>query len=313
VSAAGDLLTFGGRAPEWQLAWYSRSGARQDTVKAPPNLFNPSVSQDQRYLLAGSGTDVWLMDLERDAATRIGAGNTPLISPDGTQIAFTSGRLEGVSNLYLVSTVGRGEDRLFLQSAENKVVNDWSRDGRYLLYASMNPATRADVWMAPTSGGGPPVPLLTAPYNEFQAQVSPDGRWVAYASDESGRWEVYVQSFPVLGAKRAISSSGGSEPQWRRDGRELFYLGADGTLMAVEVSSGAALQAGRPTPLFRTSIPISGELNSRRNHYLASADGQRFLVNTAGDAQEESITVVVNWTSLLRGERPAERYAFWPF
>jgi len=312
TSAAGEILTYGGRAPDSQLVWFSRSGERQQTIKAPPNLYNPSISQDLRYLLAGSGTDVWLIDLERDAATRIGAGNSPLISPDGTQIAFTSGRLEGFSEIYVASTVGRGEDRLFLQTRENKVVNDWSRDGRYLVFASTNPQTRTDLWMAPTSGGGAPVALLTTSFNEFQAQLSPDGRWIAYASDESGRWEVYVQSFPVLGAKRAISIGGGSEPQWRRDGRELFYITPDGTLMAVDVSSGATLQVTRPTPLFKTPIPAPGEMNSRRNHYVASPDGQRFLVNAASDAQE-SITVLVNWTSKLRAERPASRFALWPF
>ena len=151
---------------------------------------------------------------------------------------------------------------------------------------------------------------MTTAFNEFQAQLSPDGHWIAYASDESGRWEVYVQSFPVLGAKRAISTGGGSEPQWRRDGRELFYITPDGTLMAVDVSSGATLQVTRPTPLFKTPIPAPGEMNTRRNHYVASPDGQRFLVNAAGDAQE-SITVLVNWTSKLRAERPPRRFAFW--
>jgi eukaryotic-like serine/threonine-protein kinase len=309
TSAAGEILVYGGRAPDFELAWFSRSGSRQQTIKAPPNLYNPSISQDLRYLLAGSGTDVWLIDLERDAATRIGAGNTPLISPDGTQIAFTSGRLEGVSDLYVTSTMGRGEDRLFLRTRENKLVNDWSRDGRYLVFASTNPETRMDLWMVPMAGGGSPVALLTTPYNEFQAQISPDGRWIAYASDESGRWEVYVQSFPELGAKRAISSGGGSEPQWRRDGRELFYVTAEGTLMAVDVTSGSTLQAGRPASLFRIPIPVTGEMNSRRNHYVASPDGQRFLVNAASDAPE-LITVVVNWTTRLR-DRTAQRY--WPF
>ena len=310
ASAAGEILTYGGPAPGSQLVWFSRSGERQQPVKAPPNLYNPSLSQDLRYLVAGTGTDVWLVDLERDAATRIGAGNSPLISPDGTQIAYTSGRLEGVFDLYLASTEGKGEDRLFLRSRENKLVNDWSRDGRYLVFASTNPETRTDLWMAPMAGGSSPVALLNAPFNEFQGQISPDGRWLAYASDESGRWEVYVQSFPSLGAKRAISTSGGAEPHWRRDGRELFYVAADGMLMSVDVTPGATLQATRPRPLFRTPIAISEGMTTRRSLYVATPDGQRFLVSASDDA-EASITVLVNWTSRLRGARPTRRFAFW--
>ena len=312
TSAAGEVLVYGGRAPDFELAWFSRSGDRQQTVKAPPNLYNPSISQDLRYLLAGNGTDVWLIDLERDSATRIGAGNSPLISPDGTQIAFTSGRLEGVSDLYVASTVGRGADKLFLRTRENKLVNDWSRDGKYLVFASTNPETRMDLWMVPMSGGGAPMALVATPYNEFQAQISPDGRWIAYASDESGRWEVYVQSFPELGAKRAISSDGGSEPQWRRDGRELFYVTPDGTLMTVNVVAGATLEAGRPTPLFRTPIPITGEMNSRRNHYVASPDGQRFL----GERGERRAGIDHRAGELdvaAASGASARRFAFWPF
>ena len=209
TSAAGEILVYGGRAPDFELAWFSRSGERQQTVKAPPNLYNPSISQDLRYLLAGNGTDVWLIDLERDSATRIGAGNSPLISPDGTQIAFTSGRLEGVSDLYVASTVGRGADKLFLRTRENKLVNDWSRDGKYLVFASTNPETRMDLWMVPISGGGAPMALVATPYNEFQAQISPDGRWIA----------LRVRRFGPLGGLRPVVPGAGGQAgdlqRWR--------------------------------------------------------------------------------------------------
>ncbi|MBM3820399.1 MAG: hypothetical protein FJW14_15470 [Acidimicrobiia bacterium] len=300
-ASAGNLLAFGGRAPEAKLTWFDRSGQPVGAVHSPVTLFNPSLSNDERYLLAGTGTEIWLVDLQRDAPTRLGPGNTPLLSPDGAQLAFTSGRASGIADIYVRPTLGRSEDLLFLRTPENKIVNDWSRDGRYLVYASTSPETKMDLWMVPTgtSGDATPVPLLVSAFNEFQAQISPDGRSIAYASDESGTWEVYVQSFPALGAKRAISAGGGSEPQWRRDGRELFYLSDDGVLMAVDVTPGDTLQVGRPTALFRTPIPIAGEMYTRRNHFIPDADGRRFLLTAASDVQE-AITVLVNWTARLR-------------
>ncbi len=297
-ASAGGLLTFGGRSAETRLVWYNRAGEAVRTIKTPTTLFNPSLSANERYLLAGSGTDVWLIDLQSETTTRIVPGNTPLLSPDATKIAFTSGRLDGVSDVYLRATSGRDEDQLLLRTKENKIVNDWSKDGRYLVYATTNPQTKLDLWAMPIGGGGQPSPLLVTPFNEFQAQISPDGRWIAYASDESGTWEVYVQPFPAPGAKRAVSTGGGSEPQWRPDGRELFYLAADGNLMSVDVGAGNGLELSRPRALFRTPVPISGEMNTRRNHYAASRDGQRFLISATTEPQN-SITVLVNWVAGL--------------
>ena len=152
--------------------------------------------------------------------------------------------------------------------------------------------------MVPRHGDRKPVPFLATTFNEFQAQISPDGRWIAYASDESGVWEVYVQSFPMPGTKRAVSSGGGSEPQWRGDGKELFYLAADGTLMSVDVQAASDLRVSRRRPLFRTPIPISGEMYSRRNHYVPTSDGERFLMN-APERPQGSVTIVVNWRAAL--------------
>jgi len=300
ISGSADLLTFGGRDPETRLGWFSRSGEPLGEIKSPPMLKNPSLSHDERLVVGSVGADVWVLDLERGTATRTVSGNTPLLSPDGTQIAFTSGRTHGVWDMYIHSIAGRREPQLFLSSAEDKLVNDWSRDGRYIIFSRTSEATKMDLWLAPTADGAAQAPLLATPFNEFQAQVSPDGRWMAYASDESGTWEVYVQSFPTGGGKRAISAGGGSEPQWRPDGRELFYLTPDGMLMAVDVQpSGAAFQASRPQALFRTSIPLSGEMNTRRNHLVPTRDGRRFLIDGASDVVP-SITMLVNWTSTLK-------------
>jgi eukaryotic-like serine/threonine-protein kinase len=165
------------------------------------------------------------------------------------------------------------------------------------VYVSTDPHQKLDLWLLPMFGDRRPVPFLQTPFNEKQGQVSPDGRWMAYASDESGAWEVYVESFPIPGGKRTISVAGGTEPQWRRDGRELFYLAPDRMLMSVDVNPRETWQAGRPHALFRTSIPQTAE---PRNRYAVTADGQRFVIDSISDMdRQEPITVLVNWPAAV--------------
>ncbi|HKH74370.1 MAG TPA: hypothetical protein VKA59_23585 [Vicinamibacterales bacterium] len=184
----------------------------------------------------------------------------------------------------------RGAERAWM-----KIGGNWTFDNRYIVYTGSDPRTKLDLWMLSVADRKP-IPFLQSPFNEMHGQVSPDGRWIAYASDESGTWEVYVQTFPAPGAKRTISVGGGAEPYWRRDGRELFYLAPDGTLMAVPVKNhGDAFEVGRALPLFQARIPA--DIITFRNHYAPSGDGQRFLVDSADD--HEPISVVVNWTALL--------------
>jgi eukaryotic-like serine/threonine-protein kinase len=301
-SSANDLLTFStharpGAGKRMRLVWMNRAGVVTGEIKALTSLTNPSLSPDGRQVLAGSGADVWLIDLDREVPTRVVAGNTPLLSPDGRTIAFTSSRDGGVSNIF-VRPVAGGVDTLLVRSGEHKIVNDWSRDGQYLIYATTNARTGLDLWMQPLVGDQPAAPIVATPANEFQAQLSPDGRWLAWASDESGMWEVYVQAFPGGGDKIAISTGGGSEPQWRRDGRELYYLSADVTMKAVEFAPGSPVRVKRAVTLFPAPVPGSGELYARRNHYTVTPDGQRFLIN-AGDSRDESVAVVAGWTSQL--------------
>jgi DNA-binding winged helix-turn-helix (wHTH) protein/Tol biopolymer transport system component len=299
VSGTDALLAYGGTSSDLRLVWVDRAGKTIEAISAPTTLSNPTLSADQTHLVAGSGTDVWLLDLERKAPTRITPGNSPLMSPDGQHIAFTRPGVDGIADIHVRATNGPTRDELLLHTSENKFVNDWSRDGRFLVFGSLNAKTKMDLWTLARTAGATPEPFLTTPFNEFQAQISPDGRWIAYASDESGVWEVYVQSFPQPGGKRAVSVGGGSEPQWRSNGRELFYLAADGTLMTVDVTSGADLQVSRGRALFRSPIPISGEMNLRRNHYVPAADGQRFLMNAPG-RQDNAINVLVHWQERLR-------------
>jgi Tol biopolymer transport system component/DNA-binding winged helix-turn-helix (wHTH) protein len=306
VSAADKLMAFGVSRATEQFEWFSRSGQRMGSIDTPTALRNPAVSPDSRQLLAASNTDpehkgLWIIDLERGGLTRIASdGMRPFWSPDGQRIAFTSDRSAGVADLYTRSTSARdGEEQALLRTAENKFICDWSPDGRYIVYDSVNAGTKSDLWLLPLLGDRTPMPYLVTPNNELDAQISPDGRWIAYTSDESGSWEVYVQSFPVAGRKQIVSTAGGIEPRWRHDGRELFYLATDRNLMSVDIKADAdAIRSGRPQALFRAAVP---SLNVFINWYAVTADGQRFVINTAaGKGNEQPITVLVNWSAGLK-------------
>jgi hypothetical protein len=156
------------------------------------------------------------------------------------------------------------------------------------------------VWRLPVAGEGKPAPLLQTAANERQARISPDGRWVAYTSDESGRWEVYVEAYPDLGGKRVVSTGGGGMPSWRADGQELFYLAPTRTLMSVRVESGSAISLSPPEPLFR--VPMAGGLSEARNHYAVTAAGDAFLFNVADDTDQHVLTILVNWTGQLAAD-----------
>jgi DNA-binding winged helix-turn-helix (wHTH) protein/Tol biopolymer transport system component len=300
ISASRNgILTFGGSTVMGRLTWFTREGRSVGTIDSPSPLHNPTISPDGRYVAAdasGSDTSIWLVDLERGTPTRFSDGVLPVWGPRGSDIVFTSRRVGGSADLVHRSILGgSSNESLLLRTPEMKIGGNWTDDSRYIVYTGSNPQTKLDLWTLSVADRKP-VPFLQTSFNEMHGQASPDGQWLAYASDESGTWQVYVQTFPEPGAKRTISVGGGAEPQWRRDGRELYYLAPDGTLMTVAVSpSGDVFQAGRPVPLFQTRIPA--DIIAFRNHYAPSRDGQRFLVDAADD--NEPINVVVNWTALL--------------
>ena len=217
---------------------------------------------------------------------------------DGSRIVFASSR-EGVWNLYQKIASGVGNEETILKSSEAKVPDDWSSDGQFIVYQTYNPKTKLDLWVLPMSGDRQPFPFLQTEFNEQQAQFSPDGKWITYTSDESGAPEVYVQTFPASDSKWRVSTDGGGQPRWRRDGRELFYIAADRKLMAVDVKPGATFEAGVPKTLFDTRVLTVTD--NFRNHYAVTADGQRFLINSnVEETNAAPISVVVNWTAGLK-------------
>ena len=174
-------------------------------------------------------------------------------------------------------------------------MDDWSRDGRYIILSAISPKTKFDVWVMPTFGDRKPFPYLQTEFNELFAKLSPDARWLAYTSDESKRNEVYVQTFPKPGGKWQVSTNGGDRPVWSRDGKELYFLGAGGKLMAVEVADGANFQAGLPKPLFNPHFGLSVN-----NWFDVSKDGRFLIPVQLEQSANAPMTVVLNWPAMLK-------------
>ena len=308
VSGNGALIYMTGISDNRHYAWFDRSGKEVGSVHPAGDVNDVVLSPDGKraafQLLDHRGgavnEDIWLVDLERNIPTRFtfnpAIEDDPVWSPDGTRILFTSER-EGKRDIYQKPSSGAGGEELLLTSDIAKEAPDWSSDGRYILYQNIDPKTKRDLWVLPLFGDKQPLPFLVTEFNESQGHFSPDGHWVAYTSEESGRPEVYVQSFPVTGGKWQISTSGGGQPVWRRDGRELFYIDPDRKLMSVEVKAGATFEAGISKPLFDTRI----EGYTNNNRYAVSPDGQRFLINVPVEAQTSApLIVVLNWTADLK-------------
>lgn len=300
ASRNAAVITIGGAAAE-QVAWFDRGGRSIRTLNVPEPLRNLSIAPDQKTLLADgmepARRSIWLIDLATAVPTRLTGGFFPVWAPDGRRIVFGEQRQAGSFGLYSRS-LDRPDDELLLSTERLPIVNDFTHDGSYIIYVTTEPATRQDVWLLPTAEPKKPRLLLGSRAREIHVQVSPDGRWVAYASDEEGTFQVYIQAFPGLGEKRRVSSNGGMQPQWRRDGRELFYLEPDATLMSVPVSSGPPVQLGAPSRLFRTQL--LGLMTDFRNQYTVAPDGNTFAVGTIGQGgARELINVIANWTTTI--------------
>jgi Tol biopolymer transport system component len=288
-----------------RLLWLDRNGRELNAVGDSASYGNPALSRAGDRLAFNlddprSGkTDIWIRDLARGVNSRFtfGVGNNivPLWSPDGGTIVFSSNR-EGANDLYEKPATGQGEEKLLVKSDEAKFACDWSRDGRYIAYMSQGKKTGFDVWVLPTFGDRKPMPIVVSPFNEVKPVFSPDGRFLAYTSNESGRPEIYVQTFPGAGGKWQVSTAGGFDSSWRADGKELYYRAVDQKLMAVDIQAGSGFQAGIPRALFLGRV----QPGNARNKYLATADGQRFLfVAPLGREAIVPTTVVLNWNAEL--------------
>jgi len=289
-----------------QLVWFDRGGRRLGALGIAGDQANPHISPDGRKVAVdivdprSGNIDIWSYDAAGGIATRltshpaIDAG--AIWDPYGAQVAFMSMR-QGHADMYQESSKGGGVEETILKSDRTKYPMDWSPDRRVIMYRALDVQSNPELWIAPVDRKGEPTPFIKATYGVSNGQFSPDGRYVAYASNESGRWEIYVAPFPGPGGNWKVSSVGGTEPKWRRDGKELFYIAPDGVLMAVTVREGASFDADVPRPLFplRRREPISSvDLFS----YDVAPDGQRFLVNTdVGDPTTPPLTIVLNWAA----------------
>ena len=308
VSPTGLLTYAPSTTTTGRLTWIDRSGTHGETVGPQAAYATPQLSPDDSRLAVAvvdqmvATNDLWLFELNRGTASRLtfdpASDFFPVWSPDGRTLAFSSDR-SGLPDLYRKPSGAIGQEERILPIARMRFPTDWSRDGRTLVF-QVSSERGYDLMRVTLGGDATPEAFVQTPFNEGQGRLSPDGRWLAYISDESARVEVYVQPVPPTGGKWQISTNGGSQPAWRRDGRELFYIAGDGKMTAVPVNPSAKeFEAGVPQPLFDVVTP---EVSAPYYwHYAVRSDGQRFLVNVLNvDSYAVPITVVVNWTALLK-------------
>jgi len=310
VSRTGSLVYASGTAhsPGRRLVWVDRSGRRSTITSTSSSYSLPRLSPDGRRLGLSSWADasvsVWVYGLAQDTLTRVSFGSDDhnvAWSPDSRRVAFESGR-DGVHQIYVRSADGTGDDDQVTTGEHNHYLCDWSRDGQALAYAEFHPDTGADLWVVEAQGTRQARPFLNTSFWEKQATFSPNGRWLAYVSDESGEFEVYMRPFPGPGPRFPISSEGGEEPAWSRSGRELFYR-SSGRMMSVTISETPELSASRPQVLFE-GLYHYADLPTRT--YDVGPDGRFVMVTEpAPDEATRQLHVVLNWSEELK--RPANR------
>jgi Tol biopolymer transport system component len=323
-NSQNDVLVYlTGLATHTQLTWMDANDKKLTALGEPgPHLrfrLSPDGSRLAKELLdeAHKSIDLWLVDLARGVRTRFtfdpASDAFPVWSPDGARIVFASTR-KGHYDLYVKNASGAGGEEPLLESDASKAPTDWSHDGRFIAFNYLDPngKTKSDIWVQPMFGDRKPFPFLQTEFNEGAAVFSPDGHWIAYQSDESGSFEVYVAPFQAAGGpegsqsvssgpqggKWQVSQGGGSIPTWSRDGKGLYFLGSEGKLMEATVTpKGAAVEVGIQRQVLQVHFAVFG---SYARTYDVTPDGKRFLVLTSEDAGSTPLTLVTNWTAGLK-------------
>ncbi len=296
ASTNNRLIVLQNAAAPTKLQWLERSGAAGPALTVPAGPWKvQQLSPDGRRAGVTNGTDIWIVDLARSMPTRfaptMSTESSLAWSPDGRRVAFTSNQT-GRTEVYVASSDGAGSPELVpTTDAQFKYVEDWSPDGKFLVLRIVDPVTQGDIWLMPMDGGArKPEVYLNSPFSELEPHVSPDGRWLAYTSTETGAHEIYVQSFPKPGHKVRVSSDGGKFASWSKGGKDLFFV-HDDTLMAVPVEAGDEFRPGTPKPLFKIPNGATGGDQT--------ADGERFLFSVAAEPPHREIELFLDWTAGL--------------
>jgi Tol biopolymer transport system component len=309
VSENGILVSQSGGSvlADRELLWYERDGKQSATLGAPALYAQIDISPNEDRLATGifdlraGSPDIWIYEMSRDVPLRFtfdpDFDASPIWSPDGKRVVWRSNR-KGRYDLYQKVSSGAGNDEILFESEENKDATSWSSDGGFIAYTNttVKGNTQNDIWILPMSGDRKPFPFLQTGANELSAQFSPDGHWIAYVSDESGTNQVYIAPFPAAVGKWQVSRNGGTEPRWRGDGKEIFFLSPENKLMVVAVSAiGSNLQVGNAEPLFEIH-----PANPPGYHYDVTKSGQRFLVDSQKEGGLQPLSLIVHWTAALK-------------
>jgi serine/threonine protein kinase len=283
-----------------ELVAHDRSGKIIRAFGQPSMYDDPRFAPDESRLAFtlydgnGGRGDIWIEDIARGTRSRFTFSPTeeddPVWSPDGSSIVFS---VEG--DIAHKASSGIGDVEILYQSQSDKVPNDWSSDGKYLAYCDFGAKTGRDLWVLPMTGERKPIPIAQTEFAEQYGQFSPDNSWISYSSNETGRHEIYVQSFPTLGGKMQVSTQGGAQAHWSANGKELYYVDLDGKLMVVDIlRTGSSIQFGLPKLLFQTAI--AGVVGPG-HRYDVTRDGLQFVINDEKEIElrSEPINLVINW------------------
>jgi len=319
----GEVLVYrggAGAAAIQRFEWVDSTGKDVGAaIEDGPYTTNFDLSLDGKQIALSkvdpntNRSEMWLTEWARAVSTRFtfdsttvsGPGTDVVFSPDGQQVAYSRNRT-GSADIYMKNASGLGDETVLASTPLQEWVEDWSKDGRYLVYTAATSATddERDLRVIPLFGDRKSFSVLRSKFRLDEPHFSFDTRWLAYASLESGTWQVNVISFPAADQKRQISTGGGSQPRWRRDGRELYYLALDGKMMAVDIAPGPRIESGTPRVLFDTHLAV----DATRDQYAVMPDGQRFLLlKPVTGAAPEPITIDINWQADLGDNNPKSR------